>query len=63
MDTFKLSIGFFAEVLYVKGIICHTELEAILDVHSHKELSNIIEKMMNGEYNVYKRGELYEGSK
>lgn len=61
MDSFKLTLGFMAEIMYIKGIICHEELEAILDVHSHKELGAIVENMLQDKYNPYKRGEVYVG--
>lgn len=55
----KLVLRFFADVMYLKGIICYEELEAILDVKHPEDLEVIFEKMYRGEYNVYKRGEPY----
>lgn len=53
----KLTIGFFADVLYLKGILCFEEFEAIQSAKSAEDLGDIFEKMMRGEFNVYKRGE------
>ena len=55
----KLVLGFIADVLYVKGVICFDELEAIMNVKDGIELGNVFEKMLRGEYNVYKKGESY----
>jgi hypothetical protein len=52
-----LVIGWFADVLYLKGVLCFEELEAIQNASTIVDLSNIFEKMIGGEYNVYKRGE------
>lgn len=55
----KLVLGFVADILYLKGIICSEELEAILDVSKPTDLSAIFEKMYRNEYNALKRGEPY----
>ncbi len=55
----KVLLKFFADVLYLKGLLCYEELEAIMDVQSLSDLDGIFEKMYRGEYNVYKRGEPY----
>lgn len=52
-------LGFIADVLYIKGLICYEELEAIMDAHSTRDLGDIVEKMLRGEYNVFKKGESY----
>lgn len=62
MDPFKLAIGFMAEVLYIKKVICYEEFNAILDVQNHKDLDPIIQNMLDDKYNVYKRGEAYAGT-
>jgi hypothetical protein len=58
MDA-KLVLGFFADVLYLKGVICFDELEAIYDVKNAEDLGVIFERMMAGDFNVYKKGETY----
>ena len=57
----KLVLGFLADVLYIKGVICLEEFEAINDVTNPQDLDVIVEKMLRSEYNVYKRGEAYVG--
>ncbi len=52
----KLAIGFMADILYIKGIICAEEMEAIQEVQWPMDLQRIVEKMLRGEFNVYKRG-------
>ena len=58
----KLVLGFIADILYYKGIICYEEVEAIFDASTPQDLQVIIDKIMNQEYSVYKRGEHYEQS-
>jgi hypothetical protein len=53
----KLVLGFMADVLYLKEVICYEEFEAIQNVTNAEELGDVFEKMIRGEYNVYKRGE------
>lgn len=55
----KTVLGFVADVLYLKGIICYDELEAIMDVKSPKDLGDVFERMIRSEFNVYKKGESY----
>lgn len=55
----KEILKFLADVLYVKGIICYEEYEDILDVSGGDGLEEIIEKMLNDGYNIYRRGECY----
>lgn len=55
----KLAIGFIADVLYIKGVICYEEFEDMMNVTEPSELQDIVEKMLRSEYNVYKRGEGY----
>jgi hypothetical protein len=57
----KLVLKFFADVLYYKKIICHAELEAILDAKHPSDLDTITDRIMRGEFNVYKKGETYLG--
>lgn len=55
----KVVLGFVADVLYLKGLICFEELEGIMDAKDPADLGDVFEKMIRGEYNVYKRGEPY----
>lgn len=55
----KVVLKFFADVLYLKGLLCYEELEAIMEATNPSDLEVIFEKMYRGEYNVYKRGEPY----
>jgi hypothetical protein len=55
----KVILKFFTDVLYLKGMLCYEELNAIYDARSPSDLDGIFESMMRGEYNVYKRGEPY----
>ena len=55
----KIAIQFFADVLYLKGLLCYEELEAILDAQSPEDLDMVFEKMFRGQFNPYKRGEPY----
>ena len=54
----KIILKFFADVLYIKGVLCSEELEAIMDASNIKDLDTIINKMLDDEY-VLKRGETY----
>lgn len=53
----KLILKFIADVLYLKGLLCYEELEAIMEVRNPSDLDDVFEKMIRGEFNVYKRGE------
>jgi hypothetical protein len=53
----KLTIGFLADVLFIQGVICFEEFEAIQNAKSPSDLEDIIEGMLRGDFNVYKRGE------
>lgn len=55
----KLMIGFMADVLYIKGIICYEEFEAMMDARVPSDLEVIVEKMLGGNFNGYKKGESY----
>lgn len=54
----KIILKFFSDVLYIKGILCYEEYEDIMNCCDMKDLDDIFEKMLNEEYNGYKRGEL-----
>lgn len=57
----KITIKFIADLLYIKGKLCMEELEDIYDAKTPFDLDDIVEKMLRGEYNVYKKrvGESY----
>ena len=57
----KTTIGFLADVLYIKGIICFDEFDDIMNSKNASDLGDVVEKMLRDEYNVYKRGEAYVG--
>lgn len=57
--TPKSVIGFLADVLYVKGLICYDEFEAIMDAKNDEDLGVIVERLLRGDFSVYKRGESY----
>ena len=55
----KTTLGFIADVLYLKGVICYDELDAIQNVKNEVELGEVFERMIRSEFNVYKKGESY----
>lgn len=55
----KVLLKFFADVLYLKGIICFEEYDDIMDVKYFEDLDVVFEKMMREEYSAHKRGDLY----
>lgn len=55
----KSVLGFIADVLYIKGLICYDEFESIMDAKSDEELGHIVEKLLRGDFNAYKKGESY----
>lgn len=55
----KVVLKFLADVLYIKGFICFEEFDAIMDAKNPSDLDDIVEKMIRGEFNVYKQGEGY----
>jgi hypothetical protein len=55
----KTVIGFLADVLYIKGIICLDEFETIMDAKRPSDLGDIVERMLRDDFNPYKRGEGY----
>lgn len=58
MDA-KIVIALFADILYMKGIICFEELDAIFDIRNEQDVQAFTERLLRGEFNVYKRGEHY----
>jgi hypothetical protein len=58
MDA-KAVLGFFADILYIKGLICFDEFETIMDAKNDVDLGIIVERMLSSDFNLYKRGESY----
>ena len=54
-----MSIQLMADILYIKGIICHDEFECLLDIQTSSDAEKFTEKLLCGDFNVYKRGEHY----
>lgn len=52
-------LGFIADVLYIKGIICYEEFEDMMEAKDVEDLGSITEKLLRSDYNVFKRGEGY----
>lgn len=55
----KIVLKFLADVLYIKGFICFEEFDAIMESKNASDLDDIVEKMIRGEFNVYRQGEGY----
>lgn len=55
----KVVLKFLADILYIKGIICFEEFDDVMNSKDFTDLDNITEKMIRGEYNVYRKGEGY----
>lgn len=54
----KILLKFFTDVLYLKGVLCYDEFDDIMDCSRPEDLDNVFEKMMRGNYNSYRRGDL-----
>lgn len=57
----KLVLAFMADVLYIKGVICLDELDTIYDAQNAEDIQLIVDRMLRGDFNAYKRGEGYGG--
>jgi hypothetical protein len=55
----KTVVGFLADVLYIKGVICLDEFEAIMEAENAVDLGVIVERMLTSDFNLFKRGEAY----
>lgn len=53
----KVTLGFFADILHVQGVIPYEMYQDILDAVDANDLEDIIEKLLRSGYNVFKRGE------
>ena len=56
----KVVLKFLADVLYIKGVMCFEELEAVMDVCIPSDLDVIVDRMLSSDFNVFRRGEGYE---
>lgn len=56
----KCALKFFADVLYIKGVICFEEFDAVMDVVHPSDLDVIVDRMLRSDFNVFRRGEGYE---
>ena len=54
----KVTIKFFADVLYIKGVLCYEEYNDILESSCTNCLDIIVEKMLRDNYNPYTRGDI-----
>mgnify|MGYP001461202410 FL=1 len=55
----KLAIGFLADILYLKGIICFDEFEDIQNAKNAQDIERIVEKILGDEYDGRRQGEGY----
>ena len=55
----RVAIQLFADILYIKGILCYDEFECLLDIQTSSDAEQFTEKLLRGDFNVYKRGEHY----
>lgn len=55
----KTAIGFFADVLYIKGFLSFDEFEAVMNAKTTSDLGDIVEKLLRGEFSAYRKGEGY----
>lgn len=59
----KIVIQLFADILYIKGIICFDEMQEIMNMKTPSDVESFTEKLIRGDHNAYKRGEVYSESK
>lgn len=55
----KAVLGFFADLLYVQGVINYDMLDGINEIKNHEDMGKYIEKLLRGEFNAYRTGEHY----
>lgn len=53
----RLTLGFLADVLYLKGHILYEEYEAIQNARTAMDIETIVERMLTDDFNQFKRGE------
>jgi len=51
----KLALGLIADILYMKGILCYEELDAIYNVKDAEDIDKVSDKIIRGDFNVYKQ--------
>lgn len=51
-------LKFFSDLLYIKGILCFDEYDAIMESCTPTDLDNVFEGIMRGTFNNYRRGEV-----
>lgn len=61
MDA-KIIIGLFADILYMRGLLCFDEMESLLDIKNESDVFAFSERLLRGDFNAYKRGEIYSES-
>ena len=61
MDA-KIVIQLFADILYDKGLLCFEEMDTLLSITNTQDAHEFSERLLRGEFNVYKRGEIYSES-
>ena len=54
----KTVLKFFADVMYLKGILCYDEYDAIMSCCDGDDLEDVFENMLTDQYNIFRRGEL-----
>lgn len=45
-------------MLYIKGVLCFDEYDAIMECCDENDLDDVFEGMMRGTFNNYRRGEV-----
>lgn len=55
----RIIIGLFADILYSKNLLCFEEMDALLEIKSAEDVYAFSDKLLRGDFNVYKRGEIY----
>lgn len=55
----KLVIQLFADILYIKGIICYDEMDTIMKMKTPQDVEAFTERLLRGEFSAFKRGEIY----
>lgn len=59
----KIVIQLFADILYIKGIICFEEMQEMLEMRTPSDVEKFTDKLIRGDFNAYRRGEIYSESK
>lgn len=55
----RVVIQLLADILYIKGILCFDEFEALMEVKNASDVGDFTEKLLCGDFNVYRKGEHY----